>query len=248
MCSLEDYLESVSNLPSKVQSNFSNLRELDEKCLRLVEEIQIQALQVIEQDEQAKVAVAGGVKRSRRTAVTDSSVDAKLDPLIKQAHQTADEKVKVASSTYDLVDKHIQRLDAILRKAEDEVRERIDQASLEQLQAPVQESGGGSTRRKEALQKLRAAAASASANASVLAMPAGAPRGRNPDLDLPIDPNEPTYCVCNRVSFGQMIACDHLECKIEWFHFECVGLNPETHNTKAKWYCSECASLRKKTK
>jgi hypothetical protein len=23
-----------------------------------------------------------------------------------------------------------------------------------------------------------------------------------------IDPNEPTYCYCNQVSFGDMIACD----------------------------------------
>eukprot|EP00854_Cymbomonas_tetramitiformis_P017839 gene17839-21243_t len=35
----------------------------------------------------------------------------------------------------------------------------------------------------------------------------------NNDLDLPIDPNEPTYCMCNRVSFGEMIACDNPECK-----------------------------------
>lgn len=27
-----------------------------------------------------------------------------------------------------------------------------------------------------------------------------------PDLD--IDPNEPTYCYCNQVSFGDMVACD----------------------------------------
>ena len=29
--------------------------------------------------------------------------------------------------------------------------------------------------------------------------------------DLPIDPNEPTYCYCQRVSFGHMIACDNSE-------------------------------------
>lgn len=28
------------------------------------------------------------------------------------------------------------------------------------------------------------------------------------DLDLPVDPNEPTYCFCNQVSYGEMIACD----------------------------------------
>jgi hypothetical protein len=27
--------------------------------------------------------------------------------------------------------------------------------------------------------------------------------------DFPIDPNEPTYCLCNRVSFGEMVACDN---------------------------------------
>ncbi|CAJ1967910.1 unnamed protein product [Sphenostylis stenocarpa] len=29
------------------------------------------------------------------------------------------------------------------------------------------------------------------------------------DLDLPVDPNEPTYCFCNQVSFGAMVACDN---------------------------------------
>lgn len=24
-----------------------------------------------------------------------------------------------------------------------------------------------------------------------------------------MDPNEPTYCLCNQVSFGEMVACDH---------------------------------------
>ncbi|KAK9992839.1 hypothetical protein SO802_022542 [Lithocarpus litseifolius] len=29
------------------------------------------------------------------------------------------------------------------------------------------------------------------------------------DVEQPIDPNEPTYCVCHQVSFGDMIACDN---------------------------------------
>lgn len=27
--------------------------------------------------------------------------------------------------------------------------------------------------------------------------------------EFPIDPNEPTYCLCHQVSFGEMIACDN---------------------------------------
>jgi hypothetical protein len=29
-----------------------------------------------------------------------------------------------------------------------------------------------------------------------------------------VDPNEPTYCTCNRVSFGEMIACDNEEVRL----------------------------------
>lgn len=28
-------------------------------------------------------------------------------------------------------------------------------------------------------------------------------------LDMPVDPNEPTYCFCHQVSYGEMIGCDN---------------------------------------
>ncbi|RRT46679.1 hypothetical protein B296_00052721 [Ensete ventricosum] len=85
------------------------------------------------------------------------------------------------------------------------------------------------------------------------------------DADQPIDPNEPTYCVCHQVSFGDMIACDNensiISCQQlysclshllfhlvvfdpqceggEWFHYSCVGLTPETR-FKGKWFCPTC--------
>lgn len=42
--------------------------------------------------------------------------------------------------------------------------------------------------------------------------------------DAPIDPNEPVYCICQRVAFGGMVGCDNDDCELEWFHFPCVGL------------------------
>lgn len=34
-------------------------------------------------------------------------------------------------------------------------------------------------------------------------------------LDMPVDPNEPTYCLCHQVSYGEMIGCDNpdVSCK-----------------------------------
>lgn len=62
-------------------------------------------------------------------------------------------------------------------------------------------------------------------------------------LDMPVDPNEPTYCLCHQVSYGEMIGCDNPDCPIEWFHFACVGL---TTKPKGKWFCPRCTSERKK--
>lgn len=62
--------------------------------------------------------------------------------------------------------------------------------------------------------------------------------------DLPIDPNEPTYCLCEQVSYGEMICCDNDKCPIEWFHFSCVDLH---HKPKGKWYCPKCRGDNEKT-
>lgn len=55
--------------------------------------------------------------------------------------------------------------------------------------------------------------------------------------------NEPRYCYCNQVSFGEMIACDNEDCEVEWFHYECVGL---VQPPKGQWYCNECVQKKKK--
>lgn len=47
------------------------------------------------------------------------------------------------------------------------------------------------------------AAAAATETATTAANPSSM------DLDLPVDPNEPTYCLCNNVSYGEMVACDN---------------------------------------
>lgn len=46
-----------------------------------------------------------------------------------------------------------------------------------------------------------------------------------------------TYCFCEQVSYGEMVACDNDSCQREWFHYGCVGLKEPPIG---KWYCSEC--------
>ena len=52
-------------------------------------------------------------------------------------------------------------------------------------------------------------------------------------------PDDKLYCVCQSPhdAVSEMIGCDAPDCKLEWFHFECVGIMvpPE-----GQWYCPEC--------
>ncbi|XP_068442605.1 inhibitor of growth protein 3 [Clinocottus analis] len=62
-------------------------------------------------------------------------------------------------------------------------------------------------------------------------------------VDWTYDPNEPRYCICNQVSYGEMVGCDNTDCPIEWFHYGCVGL---TEAPKGKWFCPQCTVAMKR--
>lgn len=53
-------------------------------------------------------------------------------------------------------------------------------------------------------------------------------------------PGEDVYCYCQMISDGEMIACDNKNCKIEWFHIQCLGLKKVPKGT---WYCEECKEM-----
>lgn len=63
------------------------------------------------------------------------------------------------------------------------------------------------------------------------------PNSENPDWTY--DPNEPRYCICDQVSYGDMVACDNPKCPVEWFHYPCVGIKDPP---RGKWYCPQCAA------
>ncbi|GAA5822501.1 hypothetical protein JCM3770_002438 [Rhodotorula araucariae] len=67
----------------------------------------------------------------------------------------------------------------------------------------------------------------------------------DPALDGADDDGDKTlYCFCQRVSFGEMIACDAPDCEHEWFHLPCVGLKSIPDG---RWFCDECRRTSSKT-
>lgn len=47
-------------------------------------------------------------------------------------------------------------------------------------------------------------------------------------LDMPVDPNEPTYCLCHQVSYGEMIGCDNLDVSLHLQHYNVKFFNATT--------------------
>jgi len=57
------------------------------------------------------------------------------------------------------------------------------------------------------------------------------------------DDDETLYCLCQKVSFGDMVGCDNDDCEYQWFHYKCVGV---TEEPKGQWLCPKCRQLPRK--
>lgn len=188
-----------------------------------------------------------------------------IHEMFEKAKVYSDDKVQLAMQTYEMVDKHIRRLDTELAKFESDIKEKQINATSTTTAPPEENkkkgrsgarAGKGKTvfnpksvikeneksRKKQDNKSNKIEIASVPTPPSTAVLPSLV-AGSNEVLDMPVDPNEPTYCLCHQVSYGEMIGCDNQDCPIEWFHFGCVGL---TSKPKGKWFCPKCAVDRKK--
>lgn len=75
-----------------------------------------------------------------------------------------------------------------------------------------------------------------------------APEQEYQDAETDDEADEPRYCYCNQVSYGNMVACDNDACPREWFHLPCVKLERAPAG-RLKWFCSdECKEVHDKAK
>ncbi|KAK4761155.1 hypothetical protein SAY87_006048 [Trapa incisa] len=238
MSFIDEFQADLDALPNALQKKYGLLRDLDKS----LEDLNRQNEQRCEQEiENIKRGLKSG---STLIKFSDEALDEQ-----KHSIRLADEKVALAAQAYELVDQHIQQLDQYLKKFSEEMHREISSggvaaasSNLSSRSGRVSETGRGGRKKKMRL----TTAAAAVTSATELASTAAAVNTAGMDLDLPVDPNEPTYCFCNQVSFGEMVACDNPNCKIEWFHFGCVGLKERPKGRK--WYCPDCAATRSRRK
>ena len=181
-------------------------------------------------------------KRSVLLKATEKSLDETMQSsLRKRAEKDAsraaillDEKIQIQQSLLQIIQQHQQRL-------EKEVYRPLNLPTPELYPdgGPFADIPEPQISVKSNLYSFPNSSNSSSSSSVTVKI---SPRKRTSLADEPpTDPNEPTFCICNQVSWGEMVACDGANCKREWFHYPCVGL---TEPPKGPWHCPECSSAK----
>ncbi|XP_054721668.1 inhibitor of growth protein 4-like [Uloborus diversus] len=235
---LAHYLDSIETLPAELRRNFTLMQDLDQRAQDEMQKIDSLTVNFLENIN----SLSGSDKAEEMV---------KIKKLFRKAMDYGDDKVELAMQTYEMVDKHIRRLDADLARFEADLKGKAN-PDLVDAEVALKKKGSKSIekekkkgkkvtsdndeipkfiRKKGKVPTITQPEVGALPSTLAINPPSGV-------LDMPVDPNEPTYCFCHQVSYGEMIGCDNPDCPIEWFHFSCLGL---TSKPKGKWYCSNCS-------
>ncbi|XP_067407780.1 inhibitor of growth protein 2 isoform X1 [Emydura macquarii macquarii] len=238
---VQDYLECVESLPLDIQRNVSLLRELDTQCQEALKEID---------DVYEKY-------KTECDPIQKKRLQQHLQRALINSQELGDEKIQIVTQMLELVENRARQMDTHSRCYQDlsDNEKPLEKAKVESCQ-PERSSRRPRRQRTSESRDLchitngiedcddqppkekRSKSAKKKKRSK-----AKQERDVSP-VEFAIDPNEPTYCLCNQVSYGEMIGCDNEQCPIEWFHFSCVGL---TYKPKGKWYCPKCRGDNEKT-
>lgn len=256
---LEQVLNSMESLPEDIRRNLVLLGEMDEKNEKTLFDVDVSSDEYLKKVE--------NFNKFEKTRVRNDMRE-KLD----NAKTIADEQVSIAFQTYELVDKHIVHLDAVLANLDKDITERAstllenEKNSSSCVADKEIDENCNTTNKKKKLKRKEKLSPSPTYNSKIKSKKVKGMKKknkvnereeskeeessdeqsnltelldecRNDILHMPIDPNEPTYCFCKQVSYGNMIGCDNPSCIIEWFHYPCVEI---TKKPKGDWFCPNC--------
>ncbi|GAA5843507.1 hypothetical protein JCM3766R1_004353 [Sporobolomyces carnicolor] len=238
----EEYHDIVTELPLDYQRTFMLLKELDDEQTSSTQNLAATLRRHLDAKTTAKAADYDAIQSSYLATT-----------------RACEDKVNLALTLYESIDRHIQRLDNDLAMYEDNLLIGLRDGTLPSNDAPSKLhnatnaaaassssspfAGPPRTNRDEAQEfverehekewsKIQGFVKANEREANKLRQVTGV-------IGMPIDPNEPTYCYCNRVAFGEMVGCENTDCPREWFHLECLGMDKAP---AGEWYCRECSS------
>ncbi|KAI5554736.1 hypothetical protein BDE02_19G035100 [Populus trichocarpa] len=257
---VDDYLEYANTLPAELQRLLNTIRELDDRSQSMINQTRQQTNYCLGLASQSSKKGNGSIYNCYNT--NNREEDDTVEKMRKDIEANQDnalilctEKVLLARQAYELIDSHIKRLDEDLNNFAEDLKHEgklspDEPAILPPLPLIVpkiekRRNFYGTPQSKRIDFRDRYWDRERDRDFELMPPPGSHKKDFTVPVEAeqPIDPNEPTYCVCHQVSFGDMIACDNENCQGgEWFHYSCVGLTPETR-FKGKWYCPTCRNL-----
>ncbi|KAL3642238.1 PHD finger protein ing2 [Castilleja foliolosa] len=212
---VDDYLEYSSTLPAELQRLLNTIRELDERSQGMINQTRQQTKYCL------NLASQGGSfsKKSEEDEVFEN-LRKEIEGNQDNALNLCTEKVLLARQAHDIIDSHIRRLDEDLNNFSEDLKQEGKIAPDEPTVLPPlplvprnekRKSLYGTPQSKRPDYKERDWDRERDRDFELMPPPGSIKKdfASTIELDQPIDPNEPTYCVCHQVSFGDMIACDN---------------------------------------
>ncbi|KAL3830348.1 hypothetical protein ACJIZ3_019150 [Penstemon smallii] len=219
---VDDYLEYSNTLPAELQRLLNTIRELDERSQAIINQTRQQTKYCVGMA--ASQGQGGYFSRKNEEIEEEDEVFEKLHKEIEGNQDNAlnlcTEKVLLARQARDLIDSHLKRLDEDLNNFAEDLKQEGKIPPDEPTVLPPLPSVPkiekrrpiyGTPQSKRIDYKDRDWDRERDRDYELMPPPSSLKKDfASPvELDQPIDPNEPTYCVCHQVSFGDMIACDN---------------------------------------
>ncbi|CAH0561291.1 unnamed protein product [Brassicogethes aeneus] len=265
---VENYLDCVENLPDELQRLISRMRELDVNYLARVRDVasQVSSWKCLNHEnpkrtrigariQQALIAAQelGDEKMSLLQSILDKiegktrmldldykNLDFGKEEVVASENKEQQPPVNNTASTNNNSVQSSERPNKRSRRSRHDAFSGLENNQSDNIQpehvlrSQVPATSSSNTQKKTTQGKKKKRKARQAAQAQKEESP---PR----EEEQAIDPDEPTYCLCDQISYGEMIMCDNDLCPIEWFHFSCVSL---TTKPKGKWYCPKCRGDR----
>jgi Inhibitor of growth proteins N-terminal histone-binding len=105
----------LESLPNELKRNFTLMRDLDARAQTLMQQIDDKASDLMKNTISVKDSIPEDEKKLRMKQIQE---------LFTKAKEYGDDKVQLAIQTYEMVDKHIRRLDSDLARFEGEIQDK----------------------------------------------------------------------------------------------------------------------------
>ncbi|OXU32069.1 hypothetical protein TSAR_004843 [Trichomalopsis sarcophagae] len=262
---IENYLDCVENLPNDLQRHLSRLRELDASCQAYLREVE-QNQEVLARVDTNGSAKSRALLRIQQALIAAQEIGDEKLQIVQIVQDLIENKTRQLDMDFRNLDfgkeqetseparesnsnvnsnsgnnaNNSERPTKRARRTRTETlvesAQAMDMIAMsENRSSNIQSSSNGNQKRANAAntgkKKKRKSRQGNQQNQHREDTPPP------PEDDQAIDPDEPTYCLCDQISYGEMILCDNDLCPIEWFHFSCVSLSTKP---KGRWFCPKC--------